>query len=202
MGRRDKKFKRLMKCLLPQVKGKPVEIVAFWNNGECTIGDIRQALLDDAKGEYVCFVDDDDMVPEYYVEEILKNLGEDYVGFRVEFYNDGNLKPPVYHSIKYPNWFEAYDGYYRNITHLNPIKREIALQGSFGSKDLGEDANWAESVASLVKTENYIDRIMYYYYHESMDTNFGSNYTMPYQKKFMKPNFNNKEFRYHPGSKT
>ena len=203
MGRREKKFKGLLKVLLPQCEGKPVEVVAFWNNGECRIGDIRQAMLEDARGDYVCCVDDDDMVPDYYVQEILDNLGKDYVGFRVEFYNDGNLKPPVFHSLKYPDWYEAYDGYYRDITHLNPIKREIALKGSFRDKDLGEDENWSRSVRPFVKTENYIDRVMYYYYHESMETAFNSASSHPPPKKgFTKPKIKHPNFRYHPGSKT
>lgn len=200
LGRRENKFKRLLKVLLPQATSE-VEVVAFWNNGECTIGDIRQALLEDAKGEYICFVDDDDMVPEYYVKEIIDNLGKDYIGFRVELYNDGNLKPPVTHSLRYPNWFETYDGYYRDITHLNPIRKEIALNGKFNSMGLGEDENWVNQVRPFVKTENYIDRVMYFYYHESLDTAFNSASSHPPEKNYDRPKINNKQFRYHKGSK-
>lgn len=170
-ARREKKLKELLDVLMRQVDKHQgaIEVVAYWNSGELSIGEIRQALLEDAQGEYVCFVDDDDMVPEYYCDEIVNALGEDYVGFQVALYNDGELKPPVYHSLKYPNWFEAYDGYYRNVTHLNPIKRELALQGTFVG-GAGEDEKWASMVHP--QTENYIDRVMYFYYHSSLDSTF------------------------------
>ena len=205
IGRRQHKFMHLLSDLLPQTirHDGEVEVVAYWNNGERSIGEIRQALLYDAKGEYVCFIDDDDSVPEYYVREIMANLGKDYIGFQVKLYNDGTLMPPVFHSIAHKEWRTDYDGYYRGITHLNPIKRSIAVQGDFSiSKDAGEDAQWSHSVAPIVKTENYINRPMYFYYHESMDTNFGSVDAQPKpDKTYERKIIDHPNFRYHPASK-
>lgn len=199
IGKRNQKLLALLDDLLMQIEKLPVEIVAYWNCGEQTIGDIRQSLLKEARGEYVCFVDDDDKVPEYYVAEILKALGKDYVGFQVELFNNGKQMPPVYHSIKYGIWSQDENGYYRGITHLNPIKRKIALKGTFGKDGLGEDAEWARTIMADVRTENYIDKIMYYYLHERDETMF-SGAVRP-EASYERPAFKHPQFRWHPKSK-
>lgn len=204
IGRRNDSLLKLLAQLMPQTEGKDVEVIAYWNNGERSIGDIRQSLLKEAKGEYVCFIDDDDMVPDYYIDEILANLGEDYVGFQVELFESTRmtppiLMPPVFHSIRYGVWHQDDNGYYRGITHLNPIKREIALKGEFGKQGIGEDASWARSLMRFVKTENYIDKIMYYYHHDADETSFGGAYK-PWAK-YKRPDYGHENFRWHPLSK-
>lgn len=198
LGRRQDKFNALVESLRPQIENQPVEIIAFWNNGEEPIGYYRDQLLKEAKGEYVCFVDDDDRVPKWYVEEILNNTGADYIGFQVELFNDGELMPPVFHSIKYGVWHQDEDGYYRGVTHLNPIRRSLALKSKFtGGK--GEDENWAIHVTPFVRTEKYINRIMYYYHHDKSDTFFDGDIPKPQTRH--RPNIEFTNFKYHPKSK-
>lgn len=200
LGWRKESFNKLLDALLPQVERNNIEVVAYWNNGEKSIGEIRQALIEDAKGEYVCFIDDDDMVPDCYCDEICWALGKDYVGFEVQLFNEGKVMPRVFHSIRYGVWHDDETGYYRGVTHLNPIKRELAIQGSFGKQGLGEDESWSRSVTPLVRTENYIDKIMYYYHHSNEHTSFGGK---PRKKKFhIRGEVNHPQFRYHPLSKT
>lgn len=177
LGRRGYRFLNLLSLLMPQVEkyDGQIEVLAYWNNGEVSIGEIRRSLMESAVGEYVCFIDDDDSVPGYYCAEIMEAIEEhpDYVGFKVQFFNEGVEAKPVFHSIMYNRWHEDERGYYRGVTHLNPIKREIALQGDFGNGGIGEDAKWARSVTPLVKTEKYVDKVMYQYYHDKSDTSFG-----------------------------
>lgn len=176
LGRRHKQLQELLDGLMPQVdkfKGN-IEVIVYRNNGKQSIGEYRQALLEEAKGRYVCFVDDDDKVPDYYCEEIMNALGKDYVGFKVLLTNNEIERPPVYHSIRYSGWYQDARGYYRGVTHLNPIKRSIALKGDFrNTNGSGEDEIWAVQVRPFVKTENYIDKFMYYYRHNTEDTHFG-----------------------------
>lgn len=173
VGRRTQSFLQLLSILTKQIENDDldIEIVALWNNGERPIGDIRQRLLENARGEYICFIDDDDSVPGYYCTEILKALGEDYVGFEVIMFNDGVKMPRIFHSLRYGNWTQDENGYYRGVTHLNPIRRSIALKGSY-SGGAGEDERWSNSVRPYVNTENYIDKPMYYYFHVSKGTHF------------------------------
>lgn len=201
IGRRNDSLIKLLAQLMPQTEGKEVEVevVAYWNNGEHSIGEIRQALLENAQGEYVCFIDDDDRVPDYYVPEILNAMGEDYIGFEVELFEKDVRKPRVFHSIKYGVWHQDENGYYRGITHLNPIKREIAVQGIFGPQGLGEDESWARNISPLVRTENYIDKIMYYYHHDADETTFGGAYHA--WAEYKRPTYGHANFRWHPNSK-
>lgn len=197
IGRRDLQFRSLVKKLHKQAEdfAGMIEIVAYWNNGELSIGEIRQELLNQSNGEYVCFVDDDDEIPSYYCTDIIHNLGKDYVGFKVSLFNDGILMPPVYHSLRYNQWRTDYDGYYRDITHLNPIKRDIAIQGTFSISGAGEDSSWADSIRGLIKDENYIDKVMYIYKHESQETSFSTVKRLD-NKQYKQPKLKYKYFRY------
>lgn len=199
IGYRNDKFLTLVKKLTRQAQEFPIEIIAYWNNGELPIGKIREALLLEAKGEYVCFVDDDDDVPDWYCEEIINAMGEDYIGFRVEIFEKGRQLKPVFHSLKYQTWYEDQQAFYRAITHLNPIRRELAIQGIFSTDGAGEDASWARSLEGLPKTENYIDKVMYYYYHDADETMFGGAHKPAATHR--RPDFEHPQFHYHPDSK-
>lgn len=167
---RDYEFKRLMGILEPQVAkyGGDIEVVVYWNNFEHSIGHIRQRMLEKAKGQYVTFIDDDDTVPEYFCDEIYPLLnGVDHIGYEIEFTRNGKVQKPVYHTIKSKGYYDDSTGFFRQVTPKDPILREIALKGSYDrsdySKGLSEETTWMEDVTPLVKTENYIDKIMYYY---------------------------------------
>jgi glycosyltransferase involved in cell wall biosynthesis len=199
IGRRNESFLRLANELLHQAKDSPIEVIAYWNNGEESIGHIRQNLLEASEGEYVCFIDDDDWVPTFYCQEIMDALGEDYVGFQVELHEGDRPMPPVFHSLKYREWSQDGMAYYRGVTHLNPIRRELALMGNFGLQGMGEDETWSRMVTPFAKTEKYIPRIMYHYYHNADDTTFGGA-DKPHQD-FERPIVENPQFRWHPDSK-
>jgi len=202
VGQRNERFVKLKSILLNQVKDfkGDVEVVAYWNNGEHPLGEIRQALVENARGEYVSFIDDDDMVPNYYCEEVYKHLnGQDYVGWQMQVWHNGDKLKPTFHSLRYDRWYEDGDGFYRNISHLNPIKRDIAIQASFiVSKDVAEDQPWTERVKHLVHTEEYIDKVMYFYRHSTQDSVWHGD--LKPILNFKRPVVRNKYFRYHPDS--
>lgn len=202
---RAKKLQRLLKVLLPQVDkyGGQIEVVVLFNNFEwSSLGAIRQKLLDDAKGEYICFIDDDDLVPKDYCSTIFPLLdGVDYIGFNVELRNEGMSLRPVYHSLKYKHWYDDEAGYYRGITHLNPIKIELARRGKYPEQDIGEDHYWTMEIERYMRdsgeeyTEHYIDRAMYIYDH------FGHEHIFPEAKsKVKRPIIKSKHLRFHSES--
>ena len=156
-------------------------------------------LLKEAQGEYVCFIDDDDDVPDWYCQEIMDALGEDYVGFQVELFEGIRQMKPVFHSLKYNHWHDDEQAYYRGVTHLNPLRRSIALQGDFGLQGIGEDATWARAVTPLATTEKYIPRVMYYYKHDADETTFSGAERKP--QEYERPHFEHEQFRWHPKSK-
>ena len=205
LGEREERFKRLMDILLPQVddyEGQ-IRVLAYWDNGESQLDIIRQKLVEESCGEYINFIDDDDLIPKYYCDEVFKRLdGVDYIGWRMQLYYNGEKMKPTYHSLKYDRWSEDDDGWYRNISHLNPIKREIAIKASFITTDdesgvpTPEDHTWAGRVAPLVKTEHYIKKCMYEYLHTTEDSLWRKKPRSPNPHK--RPEFDSPYFSYHP----
>lgn len=164
---REKFLQRLLDVLNPQVVEHPdVEVRVRMDDRNMDRGQNRKALIEDAPGQYVCFIDDDDLVPLDYVESIYKLLdGVDYIGFRVQAFQDGQPFAPTYHSLKYMNWSQDGQAFYRDISHVNPIRKELALQGVFRGTG-NEDVTWADSMRGLmiVKSEYYIPKVMYWYF--------------------------------------
>jgi Glycosyl transferase family 2 len=200
---RGPQFKQLVeRTLAPQVKkfDGEVEIIAYWNNGERPLSEIRQALIEEARGDYICFVDDDDQVPGYYVEKIMEAIETepDYVGWRMQAYWDNIRLKPTYHSLKYERWYDNQQGYYRHVSHLNPVKRKLALKQRYKKlrKGVPEDVTWSNSMVKHLKTEVYIEDVMYYYYHFSDQSRWMSGANVNIQGK--RPSIRSAAFRYHP----
>jgi hypothetical protein len=212
---RAEQLQRLMAVLQPQVDkhAGQIEVLIFFNNFEWSLGYLRQALMDEARGEYLCHIDDDDMVPADYCDTILPLLdGVDYIGFRVDFYDNGQLMKPVYHSLRYPAWTEDEAGYYRGITHLNPLRTELARTSAYPVEvNIGEDAKWALGVRA--QTEHFIDRPMYSYWHYAKKSvayalaTDGAGHKLDYNPAFPSPHdtprppqFKSQNIRLHPRS--
>lgn len=204
VGQREERFLNLIEELLKQAhqhEGE-VEILVYWNNGELPMGEIRQKLVEEATGDYICFVDDDDRVPEYYVEAILDAIKDnvDYVGWQMQLYTNGEPAKPTYHSLVYDSWHEDDNGYYRDVSHLNPIRHAIALKVSFETPTGSpEDFIWTKRIAPYLKTEAYIDKIMYFYQHSPSDSIW--NGKLEHGKRYIRPSIVDPNFRYHPSSK-
>lgn len=152
-----------IKGILDYQIGDKDDIEVLVDLGTGDVGKKRQRCLEEANGEYICFVDDDDLVAHDYIESIYPLLDGkvDYIGFQLQHYQDGEKSKPTYHSLEYEKWSEDDNGFYRNVSHLNPIRRELALQGRFEGA-YAEDKTWAEQVHP--KTQHYIDRPMYFYF--------------------------------------
>ena len=162
---------RLQAVLKPQlVGGVEMDVATF--DPKLSLGENRQKLIESAKGQYVNFIDDDDLIPNKYVAMILPLLdGVDYIGYRVQMFTDGVKQKPTFHSLIYDKWTSDEKGFYRDISHINPIRRELALKVKM-SGGHGEDQRWADQLRSLgiVKTQHYIDEVMYSYYFRSART--------------------------------
>jgi len=158
---------RMMACLLPQVRKAPgAEIViGFFNNSLC-LGDQRQRMVKAAEGEYVSIVDDDDLVAPDFIDRILPLLdGVDQVGFRLQQFTDGVPNKPTLISLRYNGWYDDAQAEYRDIMQLCPLRRELALMAKHEGPP-GEDARWAFALSKLgvVRTEHFVDAVMYVYY--------------------------------------
>lgn len=160
---RENDLARLFGSLKRQVGDRDIQILVNDRGG--ALGEKRQWCLNHAMGEYICFIDDDDLVAHDYVETIYPLLdGVDYIGFRLQLYNDGAKQKPTFHSLRYENWSEDENGFYRNVSHLNPIRTEISREGRFDG-GFGEDFRWSQQVKPV--TEHFIDKPLYFYFHSS-----------------------------------
>jgi glycosyltransferase involved in cell wall biosynthesis len=170
MPGREQFLARLMAVLKPQVEEHDdIEILVRKTDPDLDLGTNRQLLLESVSGRYVCFIDDDDLVAAKYIASIYPLLdGVDYIGFTLQMYTDGQKQKPTFHSLRYKEWNADQDGFYRDISHLNPIRRELALRAKM-SGGFGEDERWSTQLRNLgiVKTEHYIGEPMYFYFWRS-----------------------------------
>ena len=149
-----------------------VEILVSSDDGMITTGEKRNVLLEESRGEYIAFVDDDDVVSDNYVELILKAIESkpDVVGIHLLLYDDGKHTGLAYHSLKYDSWWDepnkdnpSLRNYYRNPNHINPVKREHAVATMFPHITIGEDRQYSMGILKYLKSEVYIEEPIYFY---------------------------------------
>ena len=145
-----------------------VEILIDDRDKGVSTGRKRNDLLKKAKGYYIVFIDDDDEVPEYYIDEILKasEQNADCIATNGKMTTNGGNEIKWKLSKNYEN-ADAYENgvkyYQRKINHISPIKRELALQVGFPDISNAEDKYYSDRIAPLCKTESVIDLPMYWY---------------------------------------
>ena len=143
-----------------------IEILISKDNGTEKLGHKRNSLLDMANGEYSTFIDDDDMIPNYYIKNILQAIKNkpDCCSLNGIITTDDKNSKVFRHSIKYKTWFEDNNEYYRCPNHWNVVKTSIAKQVRFNDNiSFQEDRDYSMRLLEHLKTEEYIEPIMYYF---------------------------------------
>lgn len=162
---------RILDILRPQLTPE-VEVVINLDACGRTVGEKRNSLLQSAEGEYVSFIDDDDVVSPDYIAEMMAgiSLGVDVVAIRGEVTRNGF---PFGIFIDTPHQKMANirqeDGLLlclRGTQHLDAIKREIALSVPFEPKSFGEDSRWTASLekTGLINSWHLIEKPLYIYH--------------------------------------
>lgn len=156
-------LKRMLSILEPQLTSD-IELVIETDNRELSIGAKQQILLERAKGDYICYVDEDDIIPAYYISEILKAIKSqpDCVGINGIITHNEKNPFPFYNSIQYDHWYSDDKGHYRCPNHMNPVKRKLAVQSHF-EPVYHADHEYSMILRPLLKTEIVIDKCMYFY---------------------------------------
>jgi hypothetical protein len=161
----------LLADLRKQAEGQDVEVLVDEDDGEVTVGQKRQRLLEQAQGEFVCYVDDDDQVSPTYVRDILSALQRQpkathcsLSGILVE---EGRPNRMFFHSSRYKRWETAGESFVRPPNHLNAVRRGLALQAGFTNKSFGEDKDYSDKLLELgiLDCEAHIDNTLYVYRH-------------------------------------
>lgn len=188
LGERRHLFGRLLDVLLPQTEpyGGAVRVLAWWNNGDPPLPVLRQRMVESVTSDYLCWVDDDDLVPDGYVAEVAAALASrpDYVGFRVQCFSSGKPWLVAHHSLAHGGWYAKRHRLYRDLSHINPIRADLARLADFSVVGAGEpeDRAWVAQLRATgkVRTEVLIDKIMYHYlYMPGATAGVGSRWRAP-----------------------
>ena len=134
--------------------------------GVNSAGNVRNYGMQFVDTKWISFVDDDDMISPFYIRGILTAIQDnpDCVGIEGIITCTGMGPKKFIHSLQYTDWYEQNDVYYRCPNHLNPIKREIALDTKFPETSWQEDKDFSHRLAGKLKSEVYIKGPIYFYY--------------------------------------
>jgi len=168
---RQAAFAELHEQLKQQIAGcgreSQVEILSDRDDGTQPTGTKRNALLSRAAGEFVVFVDDDDEVSADYVSLICQAVESgsdiDCIGIKGTITFQGSHPRTFVHSLRYQDYSSESGIYTRPPYHLNPIRRSIAASYHFLDVYYSEDIEWALRIREQLKTEVFIETVLYYY---------------------------------------
>ncbi len=151
-------------AVLNQQKTENVEIIIDDEYPKFT-GKKNNDLILASYGNYVCFVDDDDLVPEYYVEKLLEAIKENPDVITLEGWCEQTHAPEYRYIQTLHNKGWTYDDngtLLCDATNISAVKREIALQCKVPDDMMYfEDRNYADILKTIAKTEIHISDIMY-----------------------------------------
>lgn len=162
-----RRFLQQLLAMLGYPRRDGVGVVLFETDPHRTIGENRTLARLVATGDYISFFDDDDIPAADFIPRILPLLdGVDQVGFRLQCYVDGTPFGTTLHTLTAQRWFDDGETYWRDLSHLTPMRRELAMLEPFEGRH-GEDERWATRLRrrGVVKTEHAVDfaDVMYHY---------------------------------------
>ncbi len=147
--------------------GKRVELLILEDNGESPSGSKRNHLMRICKGDYFCFVDDDDGVAPNYVDQIVEGIkhGADVISF--DMLREDGIRSDIIsfsHEWKDRTPLEGKIGYRAN--HLCAWRKEVGSKVCF-PPHLGynDDVFWYKPLfaSGVVKSGHHIDKVLYLY---------------------------------------
>ena len=134
--------------------------------GGLSVGAKRDALKCRATGEYLVFVDDDDMIAPNYLESILRLMesNPDIITFR-SLYKSSTYWGIVDMNLNHSENEQMNDSTIvkRQPFHVCPIRTSIAQQHSFPDINNAEDWGWMVKVLADCKTQSHSDQILHQY---------------------------------------
>lgn len=158
----------LLEYTMPYAYRHRIEIIINEDDGKKTVGQKRNEVLDRARGKYISFIDDDDMVQSTYLSKICMKLDKgiyDAIGFWGLYYVSGNPVMKFNHANVNGGHFKKDGSQFRPLNHLNPVMTKIARRIRFPEKNFAEDADYCDRMleSELIKDEFVFGDIFYHY---------------------------------------
>jgi len=181
IGSRTSYLNRLLSVLQPQFCPQ-VEFLLSVDHGQQSVGDKRQVMLEAAKGEFIVFLDDDDLVPPHYIRRVLaainSNRAADCITYLSTRFDDGVFEANCSYSLKNARndthiYVDGIKQYLRFPYHVTPIRTSIARKVGFKNLNFREDTVFSEEIRPLLKAEVFIPEVMYEYWWRSNKNRVG-----------------------------
>lgn len=149
-----------------------VEILVFIDNKKMMLGDKRNLMIEQAQGEYIVFIDDDDVIAPDYISSILESTyrGSDVITFQVAVTINGGEKKICHYSKDFEKDYNSESEYFRLPNHICAVKRNIANTVQFPPVLYGEDSAYAKLLKPLLNTQTVILKVLYTYNYNSETT--------------------------------
>lgn len=182
-----------LRCLVADIREKlericpelRVEFCVAFDNREMSIGLKRQQLLNQAKGKYLSFIDDDDTITDAYIEDLWACFQGGYPTMRLR----GQMKEYTFtHSVKVTlahkmATTEEPPVFQRPPNHLNPMFADIAKLIPFKNAVHGEDLDWTIVLlkSKFLEVEYQSDPLRIHYNYELGVREIGRNIAIQQQ---------------------
>jgi glycosyltransferase involved in cell wall biosynthesis len=151
-----------------------VEILTFCDNKKRSIGAKRQALLNLAQGEYICFLDDDDK----HSNEFIMKFFTMYVALQdnlpdVFTFNQKVILNGEEYVLQFQHGHPTNDELVKDGIATRPPwhvcfwRREVVQHCTFPDSNYGEDWAWAEQANKKAKYAHHINHEMMTYIYDS-----------------------------------
>ena len=161
---------------------KDVELLAFVDNRALSIGSKRSTLLNLVRGQWMVFIDSDDLVSPNFIEAItsalLANPLTDLLLYQTRVFTPGKPDYICHYDKEISKDSRYWEGnpptaYYGPPAHHHVWRSELAKPFAFIDANVGEDFDWVQRVSPLVKTQHKIEQVLYHYRY---DTNTSESY--------------------------
>lgn len=171
---RSEQFNALWHKIFKQISHTPLGAIDLIYSdkpkGDQSIGKKRDELYKASNGLYTVMIDDDDDVPEDYIETIFNTINHsndtpDCIGYIERCIIDGVTRYSKI-SNEFQDWSNIQQGifsYARTPFFKVPILTELCKKVGVSDMRFGEDHDFARRLKPHIKTHIFIDKVMYYY---------------------------------------
>jgi hypothetical protein len=167
---RQDKLKKLIYELQRQISKnyaeEIIEIIIDTDNMVKSVGQKRNDLIKKARGQFICFIDDDDFIAENYLSIILYHLNSsiDILLIAIDHVQNGVKQTKILPSLYIDNLITHKAIFKTNHFHLCPHKKSIAEAVLFDGVNFAEDMIYSQKMVKHINNCYTISEPLYIYF--------------------------------------